>query len=123
MKSPIINFLWLVFGGLVIAVIYFIVGLLMCVTIVGIPFGLQLFKLGSYVLWPFGHELVNGPGEPGCISVVMNLLWILLGWWEIALVHVFCGALFCITIVGIPWGMMHFKLALATIFPFGKEIR
>ena len=78
MKSPIINFLWLVFGGLVIAVIYFIVGLLMCVTIVGIPFGLQLFKLGSYVLWPFGHELVNGPGEPGCISVVMNLLWILL---------------------------------------------
>lgn len=117
------NILWLVFGGLLVAVIYFLVGLLMCITIVGIPFGIQLFKLGAYALWPFGRELVNGPGEPGCLSIVMNLIWILLGWWEIALIHLVFGLLFCVTIVGIPWGLKHFSLALNAVFPFGKEIR
>ena len=117
------NILWLVLGGLVIALIYFLVGLLMCVTILGIPFGLQLFKLGGYALWPFGHELVDRPNEPGCLSTVMNLVWILFGWWEIALIHLGCGLLCCITIVGIPWGLQHFKMAIASVFPFGKEIR
>ena len=79
------NLLWLLLGGIVVAIIYWIVGLLMCITIIGIPFGIQLFKLGSYALWPFGHELVDRPGEPGCLSIVMNLIWILLGWWEIAI--------------------------------------
>ena len=117
------NILWLVLGGIVIALIYYVVGLLLCIAIIGIPFGIQLFKLGTYALWPFGRELVNGPDEPGCLSILMNLLWILLGWWEIALLHLFFGLLFCITIVGIPWGLQHFKMALASIFPFGKEIR
>lgn len=116
------NILWIVLGGLIIALIYYIVGLLMCITIVGIPFGVQLFKLGTYALWPFGHELVNGPNEPGCLSVVMNLIWILLGWWEIATIHLVCGLLFCVTIIGIPWGLQHFKMAIGSIFPFGKEI-
>lgn len=117
------NILWLVLGGLVIALIYFFVGLLMCLTIIGIPFGFQLFKLGVYALWPFGHELVNGPNEPGCLSVVMNLIWILVGWWEVSLIHLVCGLVFCITVVGIPFGIQHFKMAISTIFPFGKEIR
>ena len=117
------NIIWLLVGGLVIALIYYVVGLVMCITVIGIPFGVQLFKLGTYSLWPFGHELVDGPGEPGCVSAVMNLIWILCGWWEIAILHFAFGLLFCITIVGIPWGVQHFKLALATIFPFGKEIR
>ncbi len=117
------NILWIVLGGIAIAVMYYIVGLLLCVTIVGIPFGVQLFKLGTYSLWPFGHELLNGPKEPGCLSVVMNLLWILLGWWEIALMHLSAGLLFCITIIGIPFGLQHFKMAIGSIFPFGKEIR
>lgn len=117
------NILWLVLGGIAIAVMYYIVGLLLCVTIVGIPFGVQLFKLGTYSLWPFGHELVNGPKEPGCLSIVMNLLWILLGWWEIALMHLAAGVFFCITIIGIPFGLQHFKMAIGSIFPFGKEIR
>ena len=117
------NILWLVLGGIVIALIYYVVGLLLCISIIGIPFGIQLFKLGTYALWPFGRELVNGPNEPGFISILKNLLWILLGWWEIALLHLFFGLLFCITIVGIPWGLQHFKMALASIFPFGKEIR
>ena len=116
------NLLWLVFGGLLVAVIYFLVGLLMCITIIGIPFGVQLIKLGIYALWPFGHELVNGPNEPGCLSTVMNLLWILLGWWEIAVIHLVCGLFLCVTLIGIPWGLQHFKMALSAIFPFGKEI-
>lgn len=117
------NLVWLVIGGFLVALVYYLVGLLMCITIVGIPFGVQLFKLGTYALWPFGRELVNGPGEPGCLSSVMNLIWILFGWWEIALIHLVCGLIFCITIVGIPWGLQHFKMVIPSIFPFGKEIR
>ncbi|MBQ7269750.1 MAG: YccF domain-containing protein [Bacteroidales bacterium] len=117
------NIIWLVLGGIVITLLYYLAGLLMCLTIIGIPFGTQLFKLGTYTLWPFGHELVNGPQDSGCLPIVMNLLWILFGWWEIALLHLGCGLVFCITIVGIPWGMQHFRLAIASIFPFGKEIR
>ncbi len=117
------NILWLILGGLVVALIYFLVGVVLFCTIIGIPFGIQLFKLGEYALWPFGCELVNKPGEPGCVSIVMNLLWILLGWWEVALVHLICGLVFCITIVGIPFGLQHFRMALMSVFPFGKEIR
>ena len=117
------NILWLILGGLVVALIYFLVGVVLFCTIIGIPFGIQLFKLGEYALWPFGRELVSKPGEPGCLSIVMNLLWILLGWWEVALVHLICGLVFCITIVGIPFGLQHFRMALMSVFPFGKEIR
>lgn len=117
------NIFWLLLGGIVIAIIYYVVGLLMCITLIGIPFGVQLFKLGTYSLWPFGHELVDGPNEPGCISVFMNLIWILCGWWEIAILHLLCGFIFCISIVGIPFGLQHFKMAVGSIFPFGKEIR
>ena len=117
------NLLWLLFGGLLIALFYFLVGLLMCITLIGIPFGIQLFKFGRYSLWPFGHELVDGPGEPGCVSVVMDLIWILTGWWEVSLFHLVFGLLFCLTIVGIPWGLQHFKMILPALIPFGKEIK
>ena len=117
------NIAWLILGGLLIALIYYLVGLVMCITIIGIPFGVQLFKLGTYSLSPFGHELVYKPQEPGCLSVMMNIIWILLGWWEIALIHLVCGLIFCITIIGIPFGLQHFKMALNSILPFGKEIR
>ena len=117
------NILWLILGGILIALLYYLFGLLLCVTVVGIPFGLQLFKLGTYALWPFGHELVNKPSEPGCLSTVMNLLWILLGWWEIAALHLVFGLIFCVTIIGIPWGLQHFRLALSAVSPFGKEIK
>ena len=117
------NILWFLFGGFLVTVFYYIVGLLMCITIVGIPFGVQLFKFGTYALWPFGHELVNRPGQPGCLSTVMNLIWILLGWWEIAVIHLVFGFLCCITIVGIPFGVQHFKMIIPAILPFGKEVR
>ena len=117
------NLIWILFGGFLIALLYFIVGLVMCVTIIGIPFGVQLFKLGAFALWPFGHELVYRQTEPGCVSSVMNLIWVLLGWWEIALLHLVFGILFCITIIGIPFGVQHFKMAVNSLFPFGREIR
>ena len=116
------NSIWFVCGGFLVAIIYFLVGLLMCITIIGIPFGVQLFKLARYALWPFGYDIVNGPGEPGCLSTVMNLIWILCGWWEIALIHLAFGLLLCITIVGIPFGLRHFRMAIGSIFPFGKII-
>ena len=117
------NILWLILGGLIIALIYYMVGLVMCITIIGIPFGVQLFKLGTYALWPFGHEMVDKPNEPGCLSIAMNVLWLVMGWWEIASCHLFFGLICCITIIGIPWGLQHFKMALASLLPFGKEVR
>ncbi|MBQ8071211.1 MAG: YccF domain-containing protein [Bacteroidales bacterium] len=113
------NILWLVLGGALVAGIYVIIGLLFCITIIGIPFGVQLLKLAGLALWPFGKDVKTKPGEPGCLSVVMNVLWILLGWWEIALVHLFFGILCCITIIGIPFGKQHFKLMLLGATPFG----
>ncbi|MBR1435940.1 MAG: YccF domain-containing protein [Bacteroidales bacterium] len=113
------NILWLVLGGALVAGIYVIIGLLFGITIIGIPFGVQLLKWAGLALWPFGKDVKTKPGEPGCLSVVMNVLWILLGWWEIALVHLFFGILCCITIIGIPFGKQHFKLMLLGATPFG----
>ena len=117
------NIFWLILGGFLIALVYYLIGLLMCATVVGIPFGVQLFKLGTFSLWPFGREMEYGPGEPGCLSTVMNLIWILLGWWEVAILHLLAGLLFCISIVGIPLGLQHFKMALSSISPFGQVIK
>jgi len=115
------NILWLILGGFLTGVLYYIAGLIFCITIIGIPFGYQLFKIGSYAFWPFGRDMSWGPGEPGCLSLIGNVLWILLGWWEIALIHLVCGLLFCITIVGIPFGMQHFKIAKNSLLPFGQR--
>lgn len=117
------NILWLIFGGLLVAILYYIVGFLLCLTFIGIPFGAQLFKFGTYSLWPFGHQIVDRPDEPGCVSVAMNVLWIVLGWWEIAVIHLIFGVVLCITIVGIPFGLQHLKMILPTLLPFGKSIQ
>jgi len=115
------NIAWLVLGGLVTSVLYIVAGLLFCVTIVGIPFGWQLMKIGAYAFWPFGRDLQFAGGEPGCLSTVGNVLWIVCGWWEIALVHLVCALLFFITIIGIPFGMKHLTIAKSSIFPFGRS--
>lgn len=115
------NIAWLVLGGFITSALYIIFGLLFCITIIGIPFGWQLMKIGMYAFWPFGREMEFGVGEPGCLSMAGNIIWVLGGWWEIALIHVFCGLVFCITIVGIPFGMKHFSIAKASLFPFGQS--
>lgn len=117
------NIFWLIFGGIFIASMYFIAGLLLCITIIGIPFGVQLMKFGTFVLWPFGKEVVEIPGGGGCLSVFMNILWILLGWWEVAAAHLVVGVFLCLTIIGIPFGLQHFKIAGLSLLPFGKSFK
>ena len=117
------NILWLVLGGFLVALYYWVVGLLLCITIVGIPFGIQLMKIGAFALWPFGHEAVSGPSDSGCLSILMNVIWILIGGVEIALLHLSFGILCCVTIVGIPFGIQHFKMTILALVPFGKEIK
>ena len=116
------NILWLVLGGLLVAFYYWIVGLLTCITIIGIPFGIQLIKIGTFALWPFGHEVTSGPSDSGCLAIIMNVIWILIGGVEIAVFHLMFGVLCCVTIVGIPFGLQHFKMAFLALVPFGKQI-
>ena len=116
------NILWLVLGGLLIALYYWIVGLVTCLTIIGIPFGIQLIKMGTFALFPFGHDVQPGPNDSGCLAILMNVIWILVGGVEIAMLHLFFGLLCCISIVGIPFGLQHFKMAFMALVPFGKVI-
>ncbi|MBQ8811767.1 MAG: YccF domain-containing protein [Bacteroidales bacterium] len=116
------NILWFLLGGFIVSLYYFIVGLLFCITIVGIPFGLQLMKMAHFALWPFGHEVMPDKNDGGCLSIFMNVIWILVGGVEIAMIHLSFGAFLCITIVGIPFGLQHFKMALLALIPFGKKI-
>jgi uncharacterized membrane protein YccF (DUF307 family) len=116
------NILWLVLGGLVISLYYAFMAILFCITIIGIPFGVQLFKIAGLALWPFGREIRSGANDSGCLSILMNIIWILFGGIEIAMLHLGFGILCCITIVCIPFGLQHFKMALLALIPFGKEI-
>lgn len=102
---------------------YLILGVLYSVSIIGIPVGLQLFKMAGLALWPFGSTVADRNGEMGCWSMFLNILWIVFGGIEMALSHAVIGLLFCITIVGLPFGKQHFKLAVLALMPFGKEIR
>lgn len=117
------NLIWFIFGGLFISLGYALLALCYCATIVGIPVGVQLFKLAGLSLWPFGHDVVDRGGQMGCWSLSLNILWIVFGGFEMAFCHAMFGLLFCVTIVGIPFGVQHFKLALLALTPFGKEIR
>ena len=119
----LLNIIWVVFGGLMIAIEYIISSLLMMLTIVGIPFGLQTIKLASVALWPVGRQVVKSQASmPGCLNAVMDIVWWIVGGVPIALTHLGWGLLFCITIVGIPFGIQHFKLMALALFPFGKTV-
>ena len=116
------NLIWLLFGGFLSALGYIIGGFALCLTIVGIPFGLQCFKLASFILWPFGREVVTTSSSGGCLVTLLNIVWILFGGLWIAIVHVVFGLLLCLTIIGIPFGKQHFKLVEISLMPFGKMI-
>lgn len=113
------NMLWMIFGGLITAIEWFFLGLLWCLTIVGIPLGRQCFKFASLSLAPFGKEVVNGGGS---ISFLANVLWFFLTGIPMALSNLFWGCVLCCTIVGIPFGLQFFKLAKLSLSPFGAEI-
>ena len=119
----LLNIIWLVFGGFMIAVEYVLSSVAMMITIVGIPFGLQSLKLAQLALWPFGSNIATTGWPSGCLACIMNVLWWFLGGFAIALTHLGWGLLFCITIVGIPFGVEHFKLMRLALFPFGKEVQ
>lgn len=116
------NILWFLLGGFIVSLYYFLTGIVFCITIIGIPFGLQLIKLAGFALWPFGHDIQSDTNDGGCLSIIMNVIWILVGGIEIAMLHLAFGAFLCITIVGIPFGLQHFKMALLALIPFGKKI-
>ena len=117
----VLNVLWLVLSGLWLALGYAVGGLLMCLLIVTIPFGIASFRLAAYVLWPFGRTVVRR-ADAGAASLIGNVLWFLLfGLW-IAIAHLILGVLLCVTIIGIPLGLGNFKLAAVAIAPLGKEI-
>ena len=114
------NLIWLIFGGIVGAICWCIAGLLTCLTIVGIPFGIQCFKIAGFVLWPFGSTVEVG--NFGAFGLLGNILWIMLLGWELCIGHLVAGLLFSITIVGIPFGVQHFKFAKLALVPFGANI-
>ena len=116
------NIIWLIFGGLAVFVEYILAGLALCITIIGIPFGIQAFKLGVLALWPFNQEIEYMDYAPGCLSTVMNFLWLIIGGIWIALTHLFFGVLLTITIIGIPWAKQHFKMTSLALTPFGRRV-
>ena len=116
------NIVWLLLGGLAVAVEYFVSGLALCLTIVGIPFGIQALKLGLLALLPFGQSSVRTDQGTGSLYTLMNVIWFFLGGIWIVLTHLLFGALLFITIVGIPFGRQHFKLMSMALTPFGRNI-
>ena len=116
------NIIWLLFGGFIIAIEYFVASFLLMITIVGIPFGVQTLKLGMLALWPFGRDTRPGVRSSGCLYILMNIIWIIFGGLVIAISHLLFGLLLCITVIGIPFGIQHFKLAVIALTPFGRDI-
>ncbi|MGE3235989.1 MAG: YccF domain-containing protein [Thermoleophilia bacterium] len=118
----ILNVIWLVLAGVWLTIGYLVAAVLLCITIIGIPFAVQAVKLAGYALWPFGRALVPSAGRNRPLSAVGNILWFVLAGWWLALEHLLVGILLCITIIGIPLGVACFKMAGAALVPFGKAI-
>ncbi|MBQ4606718.1 MAG: YccF domain-containing protein [Clostridia bacterium] len=114
------NILWFFLGGWLLALLWTLAGLVLCVTLIGIPFGVECFKIASLMLHPFGHEVVYGSVR--ATHLIGNILWILFFGWELAIASLVTGLLCCITIVGIPFGLQGFKFAQLSLMPFGAKI-
>ena len=117
------NVIWLICGGFITCLGYLWGGFLLCLTIIGIPWGLQALKIGIAHLAPFGREVVATGGSIPVISFILNLIWMVFAGIWIALVELVFGILLCITIIGIPFGLQHFKLMRLAFYPFGYDLR
>ena len=113
------NVLWFVFGGMLTGLSWCLAGCLWCITIVGIPVGMQCFKFAQLSFFPFGREVQYGGGAG---SLLLNIFWLLLSGIPLALEHLIIGMIMCVTVIGIPFGMKHFKLAKLALMPFGSAI-
>lgn len=116
------NVLWLFLAGVWLAAGYAVSGLLLCLTIVGIPFAVQAFKLAGFSLWPFGRKVVASRASGGILETLVNLLWLVLFGWELFVAHLIAAGLLCLTVVGIPFGVQAFKLSVLALWPFGREV-
>ena len=114
------NLIWFIFGGFLTGLSWALAGVLWCVTIVGIPVGVQCFKFASLSFFPFGKEVEYGGGA---VSLIMNVFWILLSGIPLAIEHIAFGWIFAVTIIGIPFAKQHFKLAKLALMPFGSYIQ
>ena len=117
------NLLWILLGGFLIFIEYIISGIVLCCTIVGIPFGFQSFKLAFLALVPFGREIVDRPTGSGFLRTIFNIIWIFIGGIWICLTHIILAFILAITIIGLPFAKQHAKMATLALAPFGKEIR
>jgi uncharacterized membrane protein YccF (DUF307 family) len=118
----VLNVFWLVFGGLLLALGYALAGLICCILIVTIPFGIASFRMANYALWPFGRELVQRP-TAGVASMVGNVIWLIVAGWWLALGHLTTAIAQFVSIIGIPLGLANIKLVPVSLFPLGHEIR
>jgi uncharacterized membrane protein YccF (DUF307 family) len=116
------NILWIILGGFLVFLIYLFGSLILILTIVGIPFGIQTLKLAMLSLFPFGKEVEPGERSSGCLYIVMNVIWIIAAGIELAVTHLVLALIFGVTIVGIPFAVQHLKLARLAIIPFGNDI-
>ena len=117
----LLNLIWLIFAGFWLALGYFFAGIICCVLIITIPFGIAALRIAVFALWPFGKTVVRRP-DAGAGSAIGNVLWFMLcGWW-LAVGHLITGALLCLTIIGLPLGLANFKLIPVSLLPFGREI-
>ena len=114
------NICWFLFGGILSGLAWILTGCIWCITIIGIPYGLQCFKFASLSFWPFGKEVIY---SQGAFSFLVNVIWIIFFGWEMALGNLILGILWCITIIGIPFGKQFFKLSKLSLMPFGAKIR
>jgi uncharacterized membrane protein YccF (DUF307 family) len=117
------NIIWLVFGGFLTGLGYIFGGLLLCLTIIGIPFGIQSIKLGIATFAPFGKEIVEGEYANSPLRIIFNIIWLVLFGWEIALAHLLSALVLAITIIGIPFALQHIKLIPLALLPFGRDLR
>jgi uncharacterized membrane protein YccF (DUF307 family) len=116
------NVLWFVLCGVWMGIAYLLAGVVSCITLIGIPFGIQSFKLAGYVMWPFGRELVESPGNRFSKGV-FNIIWIILGGLWLAIGHLLFGVVLCLTILGIPFGIKNFSMAKLALFPFDYSVQ
>ena len=120
--NALLNIIWLLFGGIWLALGYFAAGVICCLLIVTIPFGIASFRIGVYALWPFGQTVVNRDIRMGAWSTIGNVIWVLVAGIWIAIGHVLTAIPMFLSIIGIPLGIANLKLIPVTCFPFGKEI-
>ena len=119
--KTILNVIWLVLCGLWMAIGYVIAGIICCILIITIPFGIASFRMASYALWPFGRTVVRKP-TAGAASLIGNIIWILFAGWWLAIGHITTGIAMCLTIIGIPLGIASFKMVPVSLLPLGAEI-